>query len=429
MKNEKAVPYIVGIPNLGVGLLWAMNMTLIPMLVATYNVSNAKAGILISMGAFTGMFVQYLAGLLSDRSSFKMGKRKPFMLMGSVAATIFMCLMPFSNSYAMLFVFSFMFYFSLNFYQGPYYSLIPETVDENKLGFANGFSRVVSILGAGFIFITGPMLFNSKSVLNKNHCLPFFVAAFLGIITVAVTVLLIEEKEQVLKKKPEKIKSDSMKYKSPKKIKDKFKEFKEKFKSNFIKYKSPIMLFIVIFFVYFSSGCITPFFVKYCKAALHIDESTASLSLLTLTVSGAVFAAPLGILADKIEKRKVLMFGTFLFCVALFTGNLISSAAGLFVIMAVAGVGFIAIQVTSYSILAEIVPEERLGEFMGIFNFFVSISQFIATNAMGFLLDAAGYKVYFPVAAVSMLIATLVIAFTKFQKWNNIDNKNTVNMN
>ena len=404
MKNEKAAPYIVGIPNLGVGLLWAMNMTLIPMLVATFNVSNTKSGILISMGAFTGTFVQYLAGLLSDRSNFKMGKRKPFMLMGSIAATLFLCLMPFSNSYTMLFAFSFLFYFSLNFYQGPYYSLIPEAVDESKLGFANGFSRVISILGSGFIFITGPMLFNSKSVLNKNHCLPFFVAAFLGIITVIVTVLLINEKEQIKQKKP------------------------EKFKFDFIKYKSPMMLFIVIFFVYFTSGCITPFFVKYCKAALHISESTASLSLLTLTLSGAIFAAPIGIICDKIEKRKVLLFGTIVFFLSLIAGYFIKNTVSLFAVMAVVGIGFIAIQITSYAILAEIVPEERLGEFMGIFNFFVSISQFIATNAMGFLLDTAGYSVFFPVAAAAMFIAILIVAFTKFKKWNSIDEKSSVNM-
>jgi len=76
--NKKLVPYVVGIPNLSVGLLWAMNMSLIPMLVGTVTQSNSKLGLLTGMGAFTGIFVQYLAGMISDRSNFKMGKRKPF---------------------------------------------------------------------------------------------------------------------------------------------------------------------------------------------------------------------------------------------------------------------------------------------------------------------------------------------------------------
>lgn len=54
------------------------NMSLIPMLVGTVTDGNLKLGTLTSMGAFTGIFVQYLAGIISDRSNFKMGKRKPF---------------------------------------------------------------------------------------------------------------------------------------------------------------------------------------------------------------------------------------------------------------------------------------------------------------------------------------------------------------
>jgi Na+/melibiose symporter-like transporter len=119
--KKKYVPYIIGIPNMGVGLLWAMNMVLIPMLAATVTQSNSKLAILVSMGAFTGIFVQYIAGLLSDRSHFKMGRRKPFILGGAFFAAIFICLMPMASNYTLLFIFSFMFYFSLNFYQGPYY--------------------------------------------------------------------------------------------------------------------------------------------------------------------------------------------------------------------------------------------------------------------------------------------------------------------
>lgn len=109
--NKKYVPYIIGLPNLGVGLLWAMNMSIIPLFITKLNVSNAKQGLLISMGAFTGIFVQYLAGLLSDRSNFKMGKRKPFMIIGSVLSALFLTMLPFANTYLSAFMFAFLFYF------------------------------------------------------------------------------------------------------------------------------------------------------------------------------------------------------------------------------------------------------------------------------------------------------------------------------
>ena len=391
--SKKSLPYIIGLPNLGVGLLWAMNMTLIPMLVATFNVSNTKAGFLITMGAFTGIFVQYISGVLSDRSHFKMGKRKPFMLMGTIVTTISMCILPFAPTYWLLFVIAFIFYFSLNFYQGPYYSLIPETVEKNQLGLANGFSKVVSVLGGAFIFVIGPILWNSTSPLNKNHSLSFFVSAILGLLTVIITLVLIKEKKVDTEKPRTKLAFD------------------------FYKYPSAMKLFAAIFFIYLGYGSITPFFVKYCVNQLHLTENTASFSLLLLTLTGAIFAYPLGVLSDKIAKTKVMLFGAIVFILAMFSGILVTGASTLYIVMAFIGIGFIAIQVTAYAILAEVVPPERLGEFMGIFNFFVSISQFIAGTLMGVLLDSVGYKIFFPLSGFWIVIAAIILSTSKIKKY------------
>lgn len=287
---------------------------------------------------------------------------------------------------------AFFFYFSLNFYQGPYYSLIPETVDDSQLGLANGFSKVVSVLGGAFIFVIGPRLWASESVLNKNHALPFFVSALLGIFTVILTIVFIKEK-----KVP---KADT----------------KQKIAFDFYKFPSAMKLFLGIFFIYMGYGSITPFFVKYCVQYLNLSEGTASFSLLLLTITGALFAYPLGVLSDKIERKKVLVFGSLLFVVALFFGIFVKETLGLYLMMSVIGIGFIAIQVTSYSILAEVVPPERLGEFMGIFNFFVSSSQFISGNLMGLLLDRVGYQVFFPLSIVWLTIASVILYFSRIEK-------------
>lgn len=384
--KKKFVPYVVGLPNLGVGLLWAMNMSVIPLFVAKLNVSNAQQGRLISMGAFTGIFVQYLVGLLSDRSNFKMGKRKPFMIMGSVLSALFLILLPYTNTYMTAFMLAFLFYFFLNFYQGPYYSLIPEAVDEKELGLANGFARVVSVIGSAIIFMLGPSLW------EKNYKYPFYLGAILGLLTVVVTVFLVRE--------------DTSKYEKPKKV-----------SFDFIKFPSVVKLYLSVFMVYMSFGFITPFFVKYCTNNLNISNSDANNALLILTLAGALFAVPIGKLADKIEKRKVLLLGVVLFALSLALGTFVKNKTALFAIMAVIGIGFIAIQITTYSILAEIVPPERLGEFMGMMNLFISLPQFLANNIMGFMLDRFGYGVFFPTAAVAMVIAGLIILTSRFNKY------------
>lgn len=384
--KKKYVPYVVGLPNMSVGVLWGINMALIPMFASTITDSNRLLGYLVSMGAFTGMFVQYLAGILSDRSTFKMGKRKPFILIGVILSSILICVMPFSTSYAMLFIVAFLFYFSLNFYQGPYYSLIPELVDENQLGLANGFSKIISIIGSGFILFVGPMLW------NQNQKLPFFVSAFIGLATVLIGICLIKEPIKDTKK-PSKLSFD------------------------FIKNPSIMKLYISVFFVFMSYGCITPFFVKYCSIKLNFSPDVASTGLLVLTLAGALFAYPIGVLSDKIERRKVLLMGTLVFAIGLFIAIFATGVASMYMTLSLIGIGFIAIQITIYSILSEIVPPERLGEFMGFMNLFISAGQFISNNAMGYILDKLGFSYLFPIASGLMFLSVIVIFFSKFSKY------------
>lgn len=395
--NKKLTPYVIGLPNMGVGLLWAMNMVLIPILAGTITDNNSQLAILVSMGAFTGIFVQYLAGIISDRSKFKMGKRKPFIIMGSLISAVFMCIMPFSKSYAVLFITAFIFYFSLNFYQGPYYSLIPEVVEENQLGLANGFSKVISVIGSGIIFIAGPILW------NKSHSAPFFAAAFLGLLTVMATVFLVKENG-----------TNSIKTK--------------KIKFDFYKYPSVFKLFMAVFFIYLSYGCITPFFVKYCVKVLSLTEAAASTGLLLITAAGAIFAYPIGVLSDKIERRKVLLLGTAIFATALLAASFITNTGALYALLSIIGIGFIAIQVTVYSILAEIVPPERLGEFMGIINLFISLGQFLTNNIMGLVLDKVGFSYYFPISSLLMFIAVLIVGLSKYDKYKLNVKANSIEM-
>ena len=385
--KKKYVPYVVGIPNLSVGLLWAMNMSLIPMLVGTVTNSNLKLGILTSMGAFTGIFVQYLAGIISDRSNFKMGKRKPFILCGALLAAFAIILLPLFHSYALMFLVAFLFYFSLNFFQGPYYTLIPEVVEDKQLGLANGFSKIVSVLGSGVILLTGPMLW------NINHTFPFLAAACLGIVSVLIGALPIKENPD--------------KYTKPTKI-----------SFDFIKYPSVLMLFASVFFVFLSYGCITPYFVKYCVQQLNFTNATASTGLFVLTIVGALFALPAGIISDKVDRRLVLFVGAVIFAIGLTLATFVSNIQGMYLLLSLIGIGFICIQVTIYAILAEIVPPERLGEFMGIMNLFVSLSQWIATLTMGWILDSVGFKYFFPVAAAIMFISAIVILLSRFNKFN-----------
>lgn len=150
---------------------------------------------------------------------------------------------------------------------------------------------------------------------------------------------------------------------------------------------------------------------------MHFSNGTASNGLFILTIVGALFALPAGILSDKTNRKIVLLIGTIIFTIGLSMAIFVKSAGFMYILLGLIGIGFICIQVTIYAILAEIVPPERLGEFMGIMNLFISASQCIATLSMGWILDLVGFKYFFPVSTVIMLIAVFVVFSSKFDKF------------
>jgi maltose/moltooligosaccharide transporter len=83
-------------------------------------------------------------------------------------------------------------------------------------------------------------------------------------------------------------------------------------------------------------------------------------------------------------------------------------------LVAMVGVGFAWASILSlpYALLADSVPIEKMGVFMGIFNFFIVIPQLLAASVLGFLLKVlfGGQPIYaLVVGAISLVIAGLCV--------------------
>ena len=63
-------PFLVSVPDIGVGVFWALSGTVAPWIIYNHTQSNFQAMLIMSMGAFTGIFMQILSGILSDRTPY-----------------------------------------------------------------------------------------------------------------------------------------------------------------------------------------------------------------------------------------------------------------------------------------------------------------------------------------------------------------------
>ncbi len=97
------------------------------------------------------LLVQALVGMISDRSTFRWGRRRPFILAGTLVNLVFMAAIGLSaglsgmTGYYVLFVFLVLMSISSNTAQGPAQALIPDLVPENLRGRFSGVKAILEV--------------------------------------------------------------------------------------------------------------------------------------------------------------------------------------------------------------------------------------------------------------------------------------------
>ncbi len=190
---------------------------LVPYLIlffAPYREKESYLGIVTVIGLAIAMLVQPMAGMLSDRSMSKLGRRRPYIMIGAILNSFFVFLMaisPFFGSFlhdqpAMLFGVMLGFIVLVgttvgsqvvaNIGQAAIQGVIPDIVPEKQRGFSSGVKAVFELLPSIFAIAIGPLI-------DKGYLILIGVILVVGLlVTMVITVLTAHEEPQ--KGKPEK---------------------------------------------------------------------------------------------------------------------------------------------------------------------------------------------------------------------------------
>lgn len=378
-------PFLVSVPDIGIGVFWALSGTIAPWIIYSHTDSNFLAMLIMSMGAFTGIFMQIVSGILSDRTTFttKWGKRTPWVLGGVTVAAITMVLWALVPNYWMLFVVAFITYSAVNFYQGPYYTMVMEVVDHDQIGYANTLARTTAQIGATAISFVSAMIYLKFGALAT--CI--IIALFLIVPTFIVL-------PGILKERPEHLTRTT--------------QYKLSF--DFAKYPRVLQLLAATFCFFIGYACLVPMLTPYFVHYLNFTKENAGFAM-TLYAFSSIFY---GIFASKVNdlfnRKKVYLIASTSFFLVFISGNLIShSVLAFYIFMASAGITFLATQIAIYTLLPEVAPRARLGEFQGILNMFISLAQFVVMIVMGKVIDNGGVAYLYPIGSIFVFVAIIIM--------------------
>jgi MFS family permease len=146
------------------GLWQSLHSLILPIRILDFvseSEKNTYLGLMTFVGLIIAMLLQPVFGAISDRSGFRMGKRRSFIIIGVLCLLLFLPGIGFAGSYAVIFAIYCMMQISSNAVQGAHQGFIPDLVPEGKKGQASGIKSFVEMLGGVIlIYIVGKLMDN-----------------------------------------------------------------------------------------------------------------------------------------------------------------------------------------------------------------------------------------------------------------------------
>lgn len=181
--------------------------------------------------------------------------------------------------------------------------------------------------------------------------------------------------------------------------------------------KSLVFLLLSISLWFIGYNGVTTWFSTYISRVMGEGIGGASTCLLVGTAGAIVSYIPIGIIASKIGRKKTIMGGVALltacFAAAYFvTVNSTSITPVMYVLFALVGLAWAAINVNSLPMVVEMCKGSAVGKFTGYYYTFSMIAQVVTPTVAGALLKVS-YQLLFPYAAFFVACSFLTMLMVK----------------
>ena len=134
-------------------------------------------------GAIAPIIIQPTVGVISDYTVTRWGRRKPYIVVGSLFDVVFLAGLAFNNDFVAMVGFYFLLQVSSNFAQGPFQGYVPDLVPAKQVGTASGLMGLMLTLGT----IAGVGIATLGGIMDN---VPAATLA-LGVVEVATMVVLV----------------------------------------------------------------------------------------------------------------------------------------------------------------------------------------------------------------------------------------------
>ena len=399
----------------------ATGFTLVPLFI----------GIIMTFDNIFGVVFQPTFGKISDRCHTRIGKRKPFILIGAPLAAVIFAIIPRVALHengrisAMMFCII-LFVFVMSFWRAPCVALMPDLTPpalrsegNSVLNLVGGVGSLLALQAATIVCAIGGW---DKGTQEEEY-IPyvFLFASIVMIICTLVVTFFVKEPDSRLKVQMQANMENDAKAKrqAEKEAAKKEKERLKAIKLSKGERVSLICMLAGLFFLFCGANAIQTFFALFAAEILGKSSGEATSMLTIFAVSTAIGAIPAGLLGRKFGRKKTIVAGLLMFITAFVVYLVVDATTGnaltlVYVALVVGGFANMLITVNTLPLVLEIGGLDKVGTFTGYYytaTFSAQIATPIVYGIVRMLTGTYGSLFYY--CPICFILSLLCILFVK----------------
>ncbi len=398
-KFPYARTFLLGFGFFGISLIWPIFNNFVPIFLQEgFLLSATMTGFVMTWDNYLNMFVQPIVGERSDHTRTRLGRRKPWMLVGAPLAAVFFIMIPTMPTVVTI-MFAILFTnLSMALFRSPTIALLGDLFPSYQRSTANGIINLMGGVGSILAFLVGGSLY------ALGRITPFVFGSLVMLAGISMVLLFVRE--------PDAPQAEAETRRGEKNESGFFANLKEVLAAED---RSGLLILLAILCWFIGFNALETWISSFGKFTLGIDAGRMAILTSGLALMFVIFALPSGLIATRYGRRRVILVGIAGLTVLILYGLVIQNQAMLIVFLILAGFFWALINVNSLPMVYDVGGDARIGAFTGMYYFASNIAAVAGPQIVGLLIDLTGknYRVMFVFSAVFMALAGLCMLKVK----------------
>lgn len=383
---------------LGVGwfalqAIWTSYNAFMPLFYGQFTANLLLIGLFMTFDNIAALTLQPFWGARSDLTRSRLGRRKPYILVGMPLAAVATFALPYfaGTTLVGLMLAAIAMNISMTVFRSPMVALFSDLFPKGARSQVSGFTDLLAGVGAIVALLAGGALF------DLDQRLPFAMVSVFLLIAAAVIFFGIREPEADAAGEPAR---GDLPPSIPGAVRALFS----------IPEKSPLLLIAGIFFTWTAWNGIESFWTTYARIALGMSGGAAANFAAILALSYLVGAVPAGFAAARFGRQRTILAGLVTLAPLYLVGAFNRSTPAYAILLGVIGLVWAMVLVNGVILFQEFASPRQVGLFSGIFAIGTAAAQIVGPPTYGALMNAFGPQALWFTGCAAVTLGALFVS-------------------